>query len=127
MQFSSIWSIDRALSGATSPGQSRPWSDSNKAVLCIPQSSSITGTLQSDCLVSYPGQSLVVFTPLQSVLSTTPESTLRGVSYPSEEVPLVYSTAPVHWASVHSSGGGSYPSEEVPLVYFKAPADWAII
>ena len=30
-QFSSIWPIDRALSGATTPGQSRPSSDGNEA------------------------------------------------------------------------------------------------
>ena len=54
-QFSSI---DRALSGAIIPGQSGPESGGNKGVLCIPQSSSITGTSLSDCLVSYPGHLL---------------------------------------------------------------------
>ena len=54
MQFSSIWSIDRALLGATIPGQSGPGSDGSVGVLHIPQSSSITGTSPSDCLVSYP-------------------------------------------------------------------------
>ena len=52
-QFSSIWPIDRTLPGATTPGQSGPGSDGNQGVLCIPQSSSITGTSPSDCLVSY--------------------------------------------------------------------------
>ena len=42
-QFSSIWPIERTLSGATTPGQSGPGSNGNKGVLCIPQSSSITG------------------------------------------------------------------------------------
>ncbi len=46
-QFSSIGPI----SGATSPGQSGPGSDGNKGVLRIPQSSSITGTSPSDCLL----------------------------------------------------------------------------
>ena len=46
------------LSGATTPDQSGPRSDGNKEVLCIPQSSSITGTSPSDCLVSYPGHLL---------------------------------------------------------------------
>ena len=41
-QFSSIWPIDRTLSGATSPGQSVSGSDVNKKVLWILQSSSIT-------------------------------------------------------------------------------------
>ena len=56
-QFSSIRPIDRALSGATTPGQSGPGSDSNERVLRISQSSSITRTSPSDCLVSYPGHS----------------------------------------------------------------------
>ena len=65
-QFSSIWPIDRTLSSATTPDQSKPGSDGNKKVLCIPQSSSISGTSPSDCLVSYPGHSLVEEgTPLQ--------------------------------------------------------------
>ena len=43
-QFSSIWPIDRTLSGATTPSQSGPWSDGSEEVLCIPQSSIITET-----------------------------------------------------------------------------------
>ena len=57
MQFSSIWPIDRTLSGATTLGQSGPGSYGNDRVLHIPQSSSITETSPSDCLVSYPGHS----------------------------------------------------------------------
>ena len=57
-QFSSIWFIDRTLSGATILGQSEPGSDGNGEVLRISQSSCITGTSPSDCLVSYPGHSL---------------------------------------------------------------------
>ena len=52
-QFSSIWFIDRTLSGATTLGQSGPGSNGNEGVLRISQSSSITGTSPSDCLVSY--------------------------------------------------------------------------
>ena len=52
-QFSSIRPIDRIVSG-----QSGPESDAKEGVLCIPQSSSIVGTSPSDCLVSYPGDSL---------------------------------------------------------------------
>ena len=59
-QFSSIWPIDETL-----PGYSGPGSNSNKRVLHIPQSSCITGTSSSDCLVSYPGQ-------MQSMYSTAP-------------------------------------------------------
>ena len=56
--FSSIWPIDSTLSGATTSGQSGPGSNGNKGVLCIPQSSNITGASPSDCLVSYPGHVL---------------------------------------------------------------------
>ena len=83
MQFSSIWPIDRTLSGATTPVQSWPGSDGNEGVLCIPQSSNFTGTSPSACLVSYLGHSLLV---------------VVGGSYPSAEKQLVYSTAPADWA-----------------------------
>ena len=69
--FSSISSIDRTLSCATTPGQSACGSDGNEGVLRIPQSSSINGTSASDRLVSYPGH-------------------LLGKSYSSEEMQLVY-------------------------------------
>ena len=49
--ISSIWPIDRTLSGATTPGQSEPGNNGNKGVLSIP------GTSPSDCLVLYPGRS----------------------------------------------------------------------
>ena len=75
-QLSSIGRIDRILSGATTPGLSGPGNDGNEEVLCIPRSSSITGILPLDCLVSYPGHPL------------------GGVTYPSAEVQSVYSTAP---------------------------------
>ena len=55
--ISSIWPIDRTLLGTTTPGHSWPGSDGNDGGIHIPQSSSITGTLPSDCLVSYPGHS----------------------------------------------------------------------
>ena len=64
------------LSGATTLGQSGPGSDGNEGVLCTSQSSCITGTSPSDCLVSYTGHSL------------------GGGSYPSAEVQSVYYTAP---------------------------------
>ena len=67
MQFRSIWSIDRILSGTITPGQSGPGSDDNEGVLHIPQISSITGTSPSHCLVLYPRHSLEggALTPLQ--------------------------------------------------------------
>ena len=64
MQFNSIWPIDRTLSGATTPGQSGPGNDGNKGVLCILQSSNITGTSPSDCFVLYPGHLLDGVLPL---------------------------------------------------------------
>ena len=51
-QISSIWPRDKTLSGATILGQSGPGSDGNGGVLRIPQSSRITGTSSSDCVVS---------------------------------------------------------------------------
>ena len=80
-QFSSVWPIDTTLSGATTLGQSGPGSDGNEGISRIPQSSSITGTSLSDCLVWNPGHSLEVG------------------SYPSAEKQSVYYTAPVNWAS----------------------------
>ena len=64
-RFSSIWPIDRTLSGAATPGQSGPGSDGNEEVLRISQSFSITGTSPTDCLMSYPEHSLRSLTPLQ--------------------------------------------------------------
>ena len=52
-QFTSIWPINRALSGATTLGQDGPRGNGNEEVLRIPQSSRITGTSPSDCLMSY--------------------------------------------------------------------------
>ena len=65
------------LSGATITGQNGLGSDSNEEALHISQSSSITGTSPSDCLMSNPGH------------------LLGGVgSYLSGEMQSVYSTAP---------------------------------
>ena len=62
--------------------QRGPGSNGNEGVFHIPQGHSIAGTSTSDCLVSYLGHSL-------------------GVSYPSAEVQLVYSTATANWAISH--------------------------
>ena len=67
------------LSGATTSTHSGPGSNGSERALRIPQSSSITGTSPSNCLVSYLGHSL------------------GGGSYPSTEKQLVYSTAPAGW------------------------------
>ena len=57
-KFSSIWPIDKTLSGATTPSQSGPGSDGDEGVLLILQSSCITEASLSNCLVSYPGHLL---------------------------------------------------------------------
>ena len=87
MLSNSIWPIDRTLSGVTTPGQRGPGSNGIERVLCILQSSSITGASPWDCFVSYPGHSL-------------------GESYPSAEMQSVYSTVPNDWAT-----------EEIELVF----------
>ena len=81
MQYSSIWLIDRTLSGATTLDQSGPGRDGNEEVLHIPQSSSITGALPSKFLVSYPGH-------------------LLGETYLSAEMQSVYSTALSNWTRI---------------------------
>ena len=50
---SSIEPINRALSGATTPGQTGPGSDGNEGVFRIPRNSSTAGNSPSDYLVSY--------------------------------------------------------------------------
>ena len=60
-------------------GQNGAGSDANKGVLHILQSSSITGTSPSDCLVSYTGQSLGKgLTPLQRSSQSILQSQLTG-------------------------------------------------
>ena len=73
-----IWPIDRTLSGIITPSQSGPGSHGSEEVFCIPQSSSIPGASQSDCLVPYPRHSL-------------------GESYFSAEMQSVYSVTPADW------------------------------
>ena len=59
-QFSSIWPIDRALSGPTTLGQGGPGSDGNEEVLRIPQSFSITEASPSEHSLreSYPSEEI---------------------------------------------------------------------
>ena len=70
----------RTLSGATTPGQRGSGSDGNKGVLHIPESSSIAGASQSDCLISYTVSSLGEFylsAEMQSMYSTTPTDSAK--------------------------------------------------
>ena len=81
--------MDRALSGATTPGQSGPGSDGDEVVVRIPQSSSIAWTSPSYCLVSYPGHSLGGgLTPLQrcSQCILQPQQTGQECVYVSVDV-----------------------------------------
>ena len=57
MQFSSISPIDKTLLGATTTGHCGPGVNDNERVLLILQSSSITVTSSSDCLMLYTGHS----------------------------------------------------------------------
>ena len=75
MSNNSIWPIDTPLYSSTIPSQSGPESNSNKGVLRIPQSSSITGASSSYRLVSLEE------------------------SYPSVVIQSVYSAVPVDWAT----------------------------
>ena len=63
-EFSSIWPIDRILSGATTPSQ-WTWEQWHEGVHCILQGSIITGTSPSDCLVLYQGSWWWDLTPQQ--------------------------------------------------------------
>ena len=63
-QFSSIWPIDKTLSGATTPGQSGYGSDDNEAILRIPQ---ITIRLFSVVSKTLVGETLPLFRVAVSV------------------------------------------------------------
>ena len=72
-----IWPVERTLSVTNTPGQSGLWGRGNEGVLHIPQRSR-TDAFLSDGLESYPGHSL------------------GGVSCPSAEMQLAYSTTSAH-------------------------------
>ena len=87
MLNSSIWLIDRTLSGATTPGQSGPGSNTNEVVLHTPQNS-LTVASPSYCQMSSSGHSLVG----------------GGRSYSSEEMQSVYFAATDDWTTSRSVG-----------------------
>ena len=91
MSNSSIWPIDRTLSGATTQGQSGPGSDGNEGVLHIRQSSNITEASSSDFFVSYP----------------------EGESYPSAEM-----QSPPVWADRFTSYIALWMLPIVTLTYY---------
>ena len=94
MSKSSIRPIDRVPSGVTTFGLSGSGSDSNERVLRIPQSSSITGSSPSDCLISYTGHWFVGWYNL------------------SAEKQLVYSTAPADWAAINGTKSVTIPPSQ---------------
>ena len=49
-QFSFIWTIDRILSGATTPGESGHESDGNKVVLCTTLAQSARAVEYTNCI-----------------------------------------------------------------------------
>ena len=100
--FSSIWPINRTLWGATTLGYSGPRNDGNEGVLHICQSTSITRTSPSDCLVSYSGYLL-----------------RWGGSYPSAEKLLVYSTTPANWAKGSLNHTFAHPRLQLKTVSTK--------
>ena len=66
--------------------QSGPGNEGNKGVLCIPQSSSVTGASPSDCLVSYLGHFLEESYPCagrsRCILQPQPTGPDFGISNP---------------------------------------------
>ena len=79
MSHSSIWCIDKTLSGATTPSQSEAGSNGNEEVLHIPQSSRDEALL-SDGLIPYPGH------------------LFGSGAYPFAEKQSMYSKFPADWA-----------------------------
>ena len=74
MSNTSIWFIDKTLSGTTTPDLGRPRINANDEVLHDPQSSR-TGTSPFDGLMSYLGHSLkesYLSAEMQSVYSAAP-------------------------------------------------------
>ena len=113
-------------------GHSWPWSDCNKEVLSIPQSYSITGNSASDCLLPYPGHSLVGFLPLCRdticvfyIPSLLGHQNTRWESF----TPLQRcSLCVLHPQLIGPPGrslGEFYPSAEMQSVCSTSPADWA--
>ena len=127
MQFNSIQPLDRALSGATIPGQSGPGSNSNEGMLCIPLSPRITGTSPSECFVSYPGHSLWGFTPLQMcsryILQSWPTGQASFCHFSivfSLYIALQKQSMPSNFLVFSTSGGIlSRPADFLPLILLR--------
>ena len=151
-QISSIGPIDRTLLGATTLSQSGAGSNGNKGIVCIPQSSSITGTSPSDCLVSYQDtrwgwgltlcrEAVSVFYSPSRLVNWLIDRTLSGATTPSLSGPGSNDNEGVLHIPPNCNTGGlpsdglmsypgqslqeSYPSAEMLTVYSTAPTNWA--
>ena len=100
-QFSSIWSIDRSLSGATTPSPSGPWSDGNKGVLGIPVSSRVTETSPFSVISrTHVGEVLPLCRDAVGVFySPSRLGHSLGEAYPSAETQSVNSKAQAYWTT----------------------------
>ena len=79
---SHLLALNLTLLGATTPGKSGPGSEDNKGVFPISQSSSITGASPWDCIVCYPGPSLVEILPLcRDIVSVFYISSREGYNF----------------------------------------------
>ena len=78
IQFSSIWPVDRALLGDTTPTQNGPGNDDNEGVLYNSLSSSIIGALLSDSLVIAGIIDGEVLTPRRAVVGVFSPPQLTG-------------------------------------------------
>ena len=133
---SSIRLIDRILSGATTPGQSRTGSDGNERVLRIPKSSCITRTPPSDyCHIQGARCGGGGLTPLQScsrcILQSQPtgpqDTHYRGggLTPLQSRCRCILQSQQTGSQETHCVGG-SYPTTEPLSVYSTVPADWVI-
>ena len=123
MSNSSIWPIDRTLSGATTTGECGPQTDVNEGALRILQCLSIIGASLSDCLVLCQDARCWEegLTPLQKcswcILRSQPTRPMLGWV-------LLLSRDAVGVFCGHSRlgpcWGGFYYSAEMQSVYFTA-------
>ena len=112
---SSIWSIDRTLSGSPISGQSRPGSDGNKGVLHIPPNFTITEASPSDCL-RHPLEEPYSVAKMQSVYSGPPANRATFIG---GILPLYRDAVGVFWSLPPSTTHiYSFFHLFIPLIFF---------